>query len=164
MSNISLPDCAACSFSYLRVMHQQDLPEVLAIERQAYAFPWSQKGFENSLDQGLNFLFCAASGDVLGYACVLTVLDEAHLLNFCIRGECQGKGQAKSAFMQLQQHLQAAQYQVMFLEVRESNHRARCLYQQLGFSEDGVRKGYYAAEDGKEDAILMSLSLSVLQS
>jgi len=150
---------AHSELSYLRTILQSDLPEVMKIEKSAYQFPWSQKGFENSLDQGLNYLFCDVDDQVLGYCCLLTVLDEAHLLNFCIRSECQGQGLAKLAFSELKKHLLDANFQLILLEVRESNLRAKKLYQQLGFKEDGVRKNYYAAEDGKEDAILMSLPL-----
>lgn len=149
---------AKSEICYLRTMLQSDLPQVLSIEQGAYEYPWSLKGFENSLDQGLNYLFCDADDRILGYCCLLTVLDEAHLLNFCVRRECQGQGLAKPAFAELLKHLDEG-FAIILLEVRQSNHKARNLYRQLGFAEDGVRKDYYSAEDGKEDAILMSLSL-----
>lgn len=159
MADVSSRHFENSEFSYLRVMLQSDLPEVLNIEQGAYLFPWSQKGFENSLDQGLNYLFCDIEDRVLGYCCLLTVLDEAHLLNFCVRSECQGQGLAKPAFYKLQQQLLEASFRVILLEVRQSNRKARKLYQQLGFVQDGVRKNYYVSEDGKEDAILMSLQM-----
>ena len=46
------------------------------------------------------------------------------------------------------------------LEVRSSNVAARALYESLGFSETGLRPKYYAAADGREDAILMTLALN----
>ena len=46
------------------------------------------------------------------------------------------------------------------LEVRSSNVAARALYESLGFSETGSRSNYYATPDGREDAILMTLTLN----
>jgi [ribosomal protein S18]-alanine N-acetyltransferase len=45
----------------------------------------------------------------------------------------------------------------VFLEVRESNHAARGLYESLGFRETGRRKSYYNSP--LEDAVLYSLIL-----
>ena len=47
------------------------------------------------------------------------------------------------------------------LEVRSSNAAARALYQSLGFSETGARRNYYATPDGREDAVLMTLTLNI---
>ena len=152
----------------IRAMSEIDLPEVLAIERLAYEFPWTQKGFESSLDQGLNYVFENTEHQILGYACFLTVLDEATLMNLCVAPSEQGKGIAKRALQQLLARLQESNYQMVFLEVRESNRPARNLYAQFDFSEDGIRKNYYPAwieQDGKkvkgyEHAVLMSKTIS----
>ena len=45
------------------------------------------------------------------------------------------------------------------LEVRASNRAALALYRRQGFTEDGVRKNYYPAGAGREDALLMSKEL-----
>lgn len=152
---------------FLRAMSETDLPDVLAIERKAYEFPWSQKGFENALDQGLNFVFENSQQQIMGYACFLTVLDEATLMNLCVSPEFQGQGIAKNALDQLLYKLQD-NYSFVYLEVRESNRPARNLYTKFGFSEDGLRKNYYpiwVEQDGqkiqeRENAVLMSKALS----
>ena len=51
--------------------------------------------------------------------------------------------------------------QDVFLEVRPSNLHAIALYQSLGFVEVGRRRGYYQAEVGREDALVLKLSLPV---
>ncbi|WP_218644596.1 ribosomal protein S18-alanine N-acetyltransferase [Thiomicrorhabdus cannonii] len=155
--------------SYLRNMQESDLDWVLQIEQQAYDFPWSLQGFENSLDQGLNYIFCNADGEGLGYACVLTVLDEAHLLNLCVAPKFQGRGLGKQALQTLQSKLKESDFNIMFLEVRGSNEAALKLYERCGFNRDGVRANYYrchewdeekgALVETKEDAILMSCPL-----
>lgn len=156
--------------SYLRHMDESDLDTVHHIEKSAYDFPWSRQGFEKSLDQGLNYVFCSTGDSVLGYCCILPVLDEAHILNVCVSPKHQRKGVARQALQQVLSKLNDASYKVALLEVRESNLAARKLYAEFGFSEDGVRKGYYRAQewseaehkmiDVKEDAVLMSFSLT----
>jgi len=156
-------------FSFLRMMDESDLPIVHAIEKQSYDFPWSLKGFSNSLDQGLNYVFCNSDADILGYCCVLTVLDEAHILNLCVSPQFHRKGIARSALNALLESLVSSDYRKVFLEVRASNLAAQNLYRSFGFSEDGVRKDYYPSQlwdeslhkfvASKESAILMSHSL-----
>ncbi len=156
-------------FSYLKTMNESDLSMVHDIEQSAYDFPWSLQGFEKSLDQGLNYLFCNEQDSILGYCCILPVLDEAHILNICVSPKFQRQGIARDAFTEILQRLKDSEFKVFLLEVRESNAKARALYQSLGFTEDGVRKGYYRAQvwneqkqalvDTKENAILMSYRL-----
>jgi len=156
-------------FSFFRVMEESDLDWVLDVEKKVYPFPWSLKGFENSLDQGLNYILCSEQGEWLGYVCVLTVLDEAHLLNFCVAPSYQKQGVGKAALIKLKQKLKDCGFSVMYLEVRESNIAAQKLYEQDGFTNDGVRKGYYRSlrwsdelscqQEVKEDAVLMSCTL-----
>ncbi len=155
---------------YLDLMRDEDLPWVLALEQQSYDFPWSQKGFENSLEQGLNYLFYSAEGKKLGYCCILPVLDEAHILNFCVAREYRGKGVATEALKKVLAKLNAGNYQCALLEVRGSNEPAIKLYQTLGFQQDGTRKEYYRVKqwcdkqkaliEEREDAVLMSFLFS----
>ena len=151
-------------------MQDADLSWALSVEQRAYDFPWSQKGFENSLEQGLNYIFYSAEGQALGYCCILPVLDEANILNVCVAPEFQGKGVARAAFLKVIEKLQESGFKMVLLEVRASNTPAENLYKSLGFSKDGVRKGYYRANvwndelmelvEEREDAILMSFALA----
>lgn len=150
-------------------MEEHDLPTVLEIEKRAYDYPWSLSGFENSLDRGLNYLFCKENSETLGYCCILPVLDEAHLLNLCISPDYQRQGIAKQAMLKLLELLKESDFKIVFLEVRESNIAALKLYKKLGFTEDGIRKDYYRSQawcevenqliDTREDAVLMSFIL-----
>jgi ribosomal-protein-alanine N-acetyltransferase len=159
-------------FSYLEPMKDSDLSWVLALEQRSYDFPWSLKGFENSLERGINSLFYCIKGQKLGYCCILPVLDEAHILNVCVARVHQGKGVATAALKKILTKLYLNGYQVALLEVRESNHSAIKLYQSLGFQQDGIRKDYYRTKcwnesqcelvEERENAILMSFSLANL--
>jgi len=162
MSNVTL-------FSYLRLMDESDLNQVFTIEQKSYDFPWTLNGFEKSLDQGLNYVFSDIENQMLGYCCILPVLDEAHILNICVAPKFQRKSVAKKAFLKILENLKDRDFKVVFLEVRKSNSAAHSLYRQLGFTEDGIRKGYYRSQvwdeetqdiiEEKEDAILMSFAI-----
>ena len=145
-----------------RAMLAQDLNAVVAIERAANRFPWSYRNFEDSLQSGHHaWVFCLQQ-HIIGYVIVQMVLDEAHLLNICVKPDYQGQGYGRSMLeftIDFARHNAAT---VMILEVRASNIRAQQLYNQSGFNEMSIRKGYYPAEQGREDAILMGLDLDML--
>jgi len=156
--------------SYLRLMDESDLDRVYEIELACYDYPWSLNGFEKSLDQGLNYVFCNLKDQIIGYCCMLPVLDEVTILNICVAPKFQRKGVAKAGLLEVLENLKGSHYQMVFLEVRVSNDVAQKIYENLGFSKDGVRKGYYRSQawsdelqaliDEKEDAILMSYPLN----
>lgn len=144
-------------------MTELDLDWVLSVEAQSYPVPWSRGGFVNSLDRGVNFVFEDVSLNPFGYACLLTIVDEIELLNFCISPAYKGKGYGTQAITALMEYLaESSLYHRVLLEVRPSNQPAIALYQKVGFVKDGVRKNYYPATKAccAEDAILMSLALT----
>ena len=49
----------------------------------------------------------------------------------------------------------------LWLEVRASNASAIALYESLGFNEATIRRNYYPTTDGREDAIIMALPISM---
>ncbi len=140
-------------------MNESDLDWVQSVESIAYYSPWSEKGFIKALDDGLSYVFSSREGESLGYACCMAVLDELHLLNFCIAPQFQRRGLGMLAMQALVEKFKFSDYLVILLEVRASNLVAIHLYQKLGFRIDGKRFNYYPCESGREDAILMSLKL-----
>lgn len=147
-------------FSHLRQMDEADLPWVLQVEQRVQRSPWTFGGFERALHQGLNFILCDALNHNMGYVCLLPVVDELHLLNLSVDQPYQGQGVAKAALLALMQRFADSPYAMVLLEVRKSNKIARRLYASLGFEQDGLRKNYYAVEDGsREDALLLSKAL-----
>jgi ribosomal-protein-alanine N-acetyltransferase len=85
--------------------------------------------------------------------------DEAQILSLCIDPDLQGRGLGRSLLQQLLNEASSSHADSVFLEVRASNLAARNLYESSGFNEIGVRRGYYPAEDGREDAIILAISL-----
>ncbi|KZZ21640.1 hypothetical protein A3752_00975 [Oleiphilus sp. HI0081] len=143
-----------------RDLCKADLDAVLNIERRAYPLPWSQKMLETSLGKDDCF-GVERAGVLIGYAFVSYVLDEAHLLNICIDPAYARKGFGRKLLQYTVSKAIQKQANVFFLEVRESNRQAIDLYFSEGFNEVGVRPNYYPAAQGKENAVLMTLELSV---
>lgn len=148
--------------SLLVPMTAQHLDAVLAIELAAYEFPWSRGNFVDSLAAGhVAQLLRGARGELRGYLVALPGFEEMHLLNLTVAPAEQGRGHARCMLEWLvalcaQQH--AAQ---LWLEVRESNVRARGVYRRFGFAHIGKRKGYYPAPGGlREDAVVMGLPIA----
>jgi ribosomal-protein-alanine N-acetyltransferase len=144
----------------LRAMQVTDLEAVLAIENQAYEFPWSRGNFIDSLAAGYEAWLLEGSEQVIGYFLALRGVDEMHLLNISVDPALQGRGHARVLLDALYRLCQQSGCLQLWLEVRESNERARQLYRRQGFTEVGRRRAYYPAADGRrEDAVLMSLQL-----
>lgn len=142
-----------------RPMTLEDVAAVRAIEQQGYDFPWSENLFQQAV-QSTKYCVVALEGTmIIGYAILSYVVGEAELLNICIDPKAQGKGYAKSLLAHVIDHATEKDNQDMYLEVRKSNAAAIHIYEQAGFNEIGIRKGYYATKAGKEDAILMALPL-----
>lgn len=142
------------------ILHS-DLERVLGVENAAYPIPWSRQNFEDCLRAKNDCSLFISGEHVLGHAVVSYILDEAHLLNICIDPRYAGKGFGRFYLRSLIDKACLRGCQMFFLEVRASNAAAISLYHSEGFNEVGIRKAYYPAEHGREDAILMTLDLTV---
>lgn len=144
----------------LAPMQVADVEAVLAIERRAYEFPWTRGNFVDSLAAGyLARCLRGADGALLGYFLAMQGVGELHLLNITVAPEVQGRGLARHMLDALQALAQPLGCEQIWLEVRQSNARARQVYLRYGFAEVGLRRAYYPAAQGREDAVLMSLAL-----
>jgi ribosomal-protein-alanine N-acetyltransferase len=97
--------------------------------------------------------------EVLAYAVMSMAVGEAHVLNLCVEPAYHQQGLGRFLMTHLQAVARAAGMEIMLLEVRKSNAAALALYQGLGFHRLGVRKAYYPAHDGSEDALLLGHTL-----
>ena len=143
----------------LRPMHATDVPEVNRLEQACYAFPWTEGIFHDCVRVG--YLCCVAElGPVLaGYGVITAAAGEAHLLNVCVREEfrCRGVGRRLMRWLFVAAYEHGAR--TVFLEARPSNTTALRLYQSLGFRQIGMRRGYYQAVGGREDALVFTRPL-----
>jgi [ribosomal protein S18]-alanine N-acetyltransferase len=148
----------------LRPMQTADLDAIMQIEPTIYSHPWTRGNFSDSLNSGysawvLEDTVMEEKSEMIGYALIMMVMDEAHLLNLSIAKHRQKQGLGRyllEHMMMISKRHKAAN---MFLEVRPSNVSAIALYENMGFCEMAVRRGYYPAEQGREDAVLMGLAL-----
>lgn len=138
-----------------RPMRPNDLDRVMRIEQTVYFHPWTRGNFSDSLHAGYTCWTLELGGRVIGYGVMMLALDEAHLLNLSIAAEVQRHGYGR---MLLEHFTRIARHygsKSIYLEVRPSNLPARALYRSAGFDEVGLRRGYYPAHTGREDALVM---------
>lgn len=142
-----------------RPMRLHDLEAVIAIENRVYRFPWTRGNFRDSIAAGYDCRVFELAGVIIGYGVVMRVVDEAHLLNLSVAANWQGRGYGRVLLHHFMSLARDGDCNFISLEVRPSNLPAIRLYQSEGFREIAVRRGYYPAERGREDAIVMGRSL-----
>ena len=143
----------------MRRMLETDVGDVVAAERMAYAFPWSEGIFRDCLRAGYICRVAELDHLFVGYGILSVGAEEAHVLNVCVHPDFRFRGLGRHLMLHLIDLARSAGARDVFLEVRPSNPVAVRLYQSLGMQQIGVRRGYYQAEQGREDAIVMRLSL-----
>ncbi|MBE0627476.1 MAG: ribosomal protein S18-alanine N-acetyltransferase [Burkholderiales bacterium] len=143
----------------LRPMVEADLPSVMAIENAIYPYPWTSGNFRDSLAAGYDCRMYLCDGEPIGYAVLMRASDEAHLLNLSIAADWQGKGYGGLLLQQLCVVARGHGARLFFLEVRPSNAAALRLYERRGFQRIGLRRDYYPAPAGREDALIFGLPL-----
>jgi ribosomal-protein-alanine N-acetyltransferase len=143
----------------IRPMLVEDLPSVMDLERRAYPFPWTAGNFQDCLRSGYYCPIYHLDERIIGYGVLATGGGEAQILSLCIDPDLQGRGLGRSLLLQLLDKARSDCVESVFLEVRASNEVARSLYESSGFNELGMRRGYYPAENGREDAIILATTL-----
>ena len=138
-----------------------DLASVAAIERAAFSDPWSLRSFREALDSGSVYFACARSdaGSVLGYVVAWFVADQGEIANIAVAPDQRGQGVGRALLDAALGEAATRGIAAVFLEVRDSNQRARELYASRGFEEVGRRRRYYRRP--VEDAIVLRRTLSL---
>jgi ribosomal-protein-alanine N-acetyltransferase len=136
-----------------------DISSMLQLEKHAVtAAHWSQQQYEA--------VFSASTprrlGLVLEDECALKAFLIARAVgadweieNVAVAGPARRHGLGTRLLGEFLDRVRADGAAVVFLEVRESNHAARSLYEKWAFVESGRRKKYY--RDPAEDAIVYRL-------
>jgi ribosomal-protein-alanine acetyltransferase len=136
-----------------------DLPAIAAIEREAFSDPWSEKSFRDALAHP-SIYFAAARDDanaVVGYVVAWFVADEGQIANLAVAPSGWGQGIGRALLDAALREAALREASEVYLEVRDSNDRARRLYRSRGFEEVGRRRGYY--RHPVEDAIVLRWTL-----
>lgn len=143
--------------SRIRRMTVEDLLQVVKLEEETFSRPWTVKGFEEALLREENCFIVIEDEEVLGYCGYYKVLDEAEIMNVCIRKDCRNRGLGRTMMEALLKEAEGDGVSSMILEVRVSNASAIHLYEKLGFQSLGIRKDFY--ELPREDAVIMQYLL-----
>jgi [ribosomal protein S18]-alanine N-acetyltransferase len=135
---------------------RRHLPEVAAIERACFSDPWSEASFHEAIDSPSVFFLVAeegAGGRVVGYVVAWFAGGEGEIANVAVAPAARARG---IGGVLLDAAITAAadhRAEALYLDVRESNARARALYDSRGFVEVGRRRRYYRRP--AEDAIVL---------
>ena len=143
----------------IRQMTHDDLDTVLEIESAAYDFPWNRQIFSDCLMAGYLASVLESDEGLVGYSILSTAAAEAHILNLCVDPDWQRQGLGRQMLEHLLDYARSIGVERIFLEVRPSNDAAICLYEAAGFARLGIRKSYYRAEAGREDALVLVLEM-----
>lgn len=141
-----------------RLLAATDIPVVMELERSAHSHPWRQSSFESCVNGRQKCWLVEHHRELVGYVVVTHGGGDAELLNISVAPKFQRKG-IGSCLLQYAVTYVKPHADMLFLEVRVSNRKAIELYAKEGFFEVGMRKNYYPAVNGNEDALLMACQL-----
>jgi ribosomal-protein-alanine N-acetyltransferase len=145
----------------IRKMHHDDLAAVVEIEMQNYEFPWPESIFKDCFRAMTysNWVIEAPNNLIVGYCIISIAAGEAHIMNVSISPSHQNQGAGRKMLEHMIEYARPRAEKI-FLEVRPSNLVAIALYTKMGFREIGVRKDYYPAKNGRENAVMYELNLA----
>jgi [ribosomal protein S18]-alanine N-acetyltransferase len=143
----------------LAVMSDADLDEVIAIESAIYTHPWTRGNFIDSLRANYDCRTWRLERELVGYFVLMAAAGEAHLLNLSIAARHQRSGHGRALLREAAALARVRAARSVFLEVRPSNLAAQALYTRFGFRRIAVRRNYYPAHSGREDALVLTLPL-----
>lgn len=139
----------------IRLLNAHDIEALVALDTATNTHPWNRAQWQDSLAQHL-CLGLETEGKLAAFAVTMILPDEAELLLIAVDPARQRHGLGRTLLTALYSELATRQCTQLFLEVRESNSRARHFYTHAGMNEIGRRKHYYPAIQGREDALLLA--------
>jgi [ribosomal protein S18]-alanine N-acetyltransferase len=150
MADLTLPDGFV-----IRPLRREDIEAVVAIETEAFSTPWRPETFAGLVGREAVELLVMADAEehVIGYAVLWCILDQGELANLALATHRRGRGLGAILLHHVMQTARERGVERLFLEVRASNQRAIDLYHGFGFTDVGLRRGYY--ERPPEDARVM---------
>ena len=140
-------------------MTEADLERVIRNETACHPDPWDRPMLRDSLAMGHVCRVLAKGPEPVGHGILRLTPPEAEVLNLCVHPEEWRQGHGRALLRDLLEQARAGGAAEVFLEVRQSNHRAQRLYSGEGFQQVGRRPAYYAGPRGREDGLIMGLHL-----
>ncbi len=156
MSALPRPASLPLRFQALEESH---LARVTEIEASVYVFPWTHGNFRDSLYAGYDCIGAWHGAELVGYVVAMPALEEMHLLNLAVAKHWQQCGFGAAILQHLIDKAAPTKCEVIYLEVRPSNITGIRLYEKFGFRQLGLRRDYYPAVTGREDALFLGLNI-----
>ncbi|MFD2444212.1 ribosomal protein S18-alanine N-acetyltransferase [Bacillus sp. CGMCC 1.16607] len=142
-----------------RFMQEEDIDQIVNIEKLSFAVPWSKESFYNELhnNQFAKYVVLEENEKIIGYCGVWMIVDEAHITNIAVLPEYRGRNLGDALLAKVMETVKEMGAKTVTLEVRVSNTVAQNLYRKYGFKNGGIRKNYYS--DNLEDALVMWVNI-----
>ena len=140
----------------IRPMAESDVADIMKIEKRAYNFPWTATIFRDCLRVGYCCWVLERNNELAAYSVMSVAVGESHLLNITVNPDYHSQGLGRQFMQHMLEVAIEHDANMTFLEVRPSNFAAIKLYLDLGFDEIGVRRNYYPAKIGREDALILA--------
>lgn len=146
----------------VRPMVLEDIPQVLAVDRESFTLPWTESAYRFELNENaLSHLWVAEElpasepERIVGVIVLWMILDEGHIATIAVHPDYRGRGIGRSLLVTAL--IKAIQEGAVTgtLEVRSGNQAAQHLYRRFGFEIVGRRPHYY--RDNQEDALIMTV-------
>lgn len=147
----------------IRPMREDDLDEVMEIERRSFSLPWPRKAYLSEMRKVDTSRLLVAAGEaprsgapgarIMGYACWWAVADECQIATFAVAPACRRRGVGSALLGRILQDAGECGIVRATLGVRVSNAAAIALYEKWGFTAAAMRPRYYS--DNREDALVM---------
>lgn len=140
----------------IKTFDECDIEKAVELEKECFSSPWSKKGFEDAIKEGLSYFISARSesNDFMGYAGMYSASGEGYVYNIAVCEQYRSMGVGSALLKNLLEYSRKLGLEFLSLEVRISNLTAIKFYKKLGFKELGVRKNFY--DFPKEDGLIMS--------
>jgi len=139
-------------------MRKSDLEDVIRIERESFASPWSLDSFRwgiNSKDNVNHYLVGRHSEKPVAYIVFSHLRGEAHIINLAVDKRFRRRGIGGLLLKHALKKAKSLGDKKATLEVRAGNTAAQSLYRKFGFKVVAIRRKYYS--DNGEDAYIMWL-------
>ena len=140
-------------------MHINDLEYIYKLELESYSFPWTKEILRDCILYKYDSYSVFIDDTLVGYIISKISFPETHILNLTVDINYRNNGIGQALIELTINDARIRNSQDIILEVRSKNHNAQALYSKLGFEKIGIRKGYYDAENGREDAFVLRLKL-----
>lgn len=135
-------------------MTKEDLNSIANILQSDFDDFWNYNILLNELNSSNSiYLVAKINNEIIGFAGITLILDEAEINNIVIKKDSRKKGYSKILLQNLIDLSKTQNIKKINLEVNIENIIAINLYHSFNFKDVGLRKGYYKGTD----AILMSL-------